>query len=170
MRAISLFLLSLAAPVLGAAAEPRFPEVRLADLEGRELTLPADLPAPRNLVVLAFERAHSDPAFAWLELGLALAGEQDGLGACEIPLMGDLGGFTRAIVNAAMRAEYKDHGLRERILPLYGPREPVLTALAVTATEHPLALLVDQGGAVSWSWSGERSPEAEQSLREALAR
>ena len=46
-----------------------FPEVRATDLDGTELTLPADLPAPVVLIIVSFQDDLDPLADQWARLG-----------------------------------------------------------------------------------------------------
>ena len=160
MRAWSLTLL-LVALLLPAAASAS-PPVRLPPVSGDSLldeprVLPADLGSGRQLVLVSLQREHADALNAWAEAATPL------LPVWEVVVVGEVGGFVRAMVRGGLKMQRGD-ARRARTLLVEGDRGAIVGAFG-GEPEELLVLLVDSQGAVLWSARGGPGVEELEALR-----
>ena len=150
-----------------AAVEPRFPEVVTRDLLDAERTLPADLPAERTLVVVAFFRQQQSEVDTWLP-ALRDAVRTHGVGLVEVPVVSGVWSTLEDQVTNAMKASIPEEADRRATPPYFGDPEPFLDALGLPGTDEIAVALVARDGRVLWMARGPETPESVRALRAAL--
>ena len=141
------------------------PVVTSKDLDGRVLTLPADLPGERTLVLIAFQREQQANIDSWTK-GLGLEGST--LPWLELPVINDPGAFARWFIAGGMRRGIKDHGLWKHVVTLYTNKAAFKQALKLQSESEVYALVLDRQGQVLEQIAGDYSPAGAARLRTAL--
>lgn len=131
--------------VAQAAPIPHLPALQSKDLNGRELTLPHDLPGERTLLIVAFEREQQSDVDTWTT-GLKLAGSN--LPWFELPVIENPGALARWFISGGMRRGIKDQALWQHVVTLYTRKADFKTALGITSEKSVQVLVVDRQGQV----------------------
>ena len=157
---------ALSPTAFGQSDAARMPSIAAENLNERAVTLPADLPAEKTLVLMAFEREQQNDVNTWIEaLGLA----NDKLPWLEVPVVGPGGGIWRAIVNGGMRTGIRDEAARERVVTLFTDRLALLRTMGLPGEGKViLALVMNRNGEVLAQAQGRHSAEKAQLLMAAL--
>jgi hypothetical protein len=112
-------LLFLALPSTGfaqAIGAGLMPKLSAEDLNERAVTLPAQLPAEKTLVLMAFTQEQQADLDTWIT-GLGLV---DGkLPWIETPVIEKSNAFVRAMISGGMRRGIPDKSVRERTITLF---------------------------------------------------
>jgi len=143
------------ATAMPASAAP-VPTLAAENLNDQVLTLPADLPAPRTLVLLAFR--HEDQAVlqGW-KAGLKLApSANDWL---EVPVVDVSNGMIKAMIRTGMKHNYPDAVGRSHVAPLFGNAATHARAFGVSGRTVAV-LVLDRQGRVLASASGAYAPDS----------
>jgi hypothetical protein len=138
----------------------RFPTLPVRDLDGRDLTLPADLEGERNVVVLAFEMRHQRLVDSWIPWLEDRAARDDAFRYYEVPTIGTGWRPVRSWIDGGMRRGIPDPAVRRRTLTAYVPLGPVTAELGITDTSDVWVVAVDAQGAVRWRGRGPYTPAA----------
>ncbi len=152
-----------------APAAPLFPPVQVADLEGKELTLPTQLPSEAALVVLGFAHEQREAVGRWMNELQATVPPGENLSLLEVPVIDSANMALRSIIRNGMRTAVTDTTARERTLPLFVNREAFCRAIGVTDLATPTVLLLTRAGKIAFSISGEATPERLKAVRDAAA-
>lgn len=151
--------------VSDAQPAAHLPVISSKDLSGRVLTLPADLPGERTLVLIAFQREQQANIDTWTR-GLAL--EHSELPWLELPVIDDPGAFARWFINGGMRRGIKDHALWQHVVTLYTNKAALKQGLNLSSEKDVYALVLDRQGRVLEHVAGDFSPDGAARLRAAL--
>ena len=153
------FFLCTGAQAQGAAAG-QLPITRADSLAEKPLTLPADLPAERTLVLLAFEREQRAALATW-KTGLDLAAGKTPW--MELIVVGPQNAFVRTMIQRGLRREIAEGPLRDRVVPLFADQEAFAASLGLSPkTLH--VLTVDRAGHVLAHAEGDYAPGKAQAL------
>lgn len=152
---------SLTAP----AAAQTFPVIEAADLNGRSVTLPRDLPGSPSLVLVVFERAQQPAANAWIA-ALDLQSRQD-IPWIELPVLRAILRPGSAIIDGGMRAGMPSREGRARIVTTYGQRR-FIDAAGLPSFTEPYALVVDRSGRIRLAVPGAPTPRSQAAVLRAL--
>lgn len=148
----------------------RFPRLPVRDLEGRDLTLPADLAGRRNVVILAFQMRQQRLVDSWVPWLDERAATDDELRVYEVPMIGTGWRPVRGWIDGGMRRGIPDPAVRRRTLTAYVPLGPATAELGITETSDIWLFLVDGDGIVHWRGRGRHRPEVAAELDVALDR
>ena len=152
-----------------ASDSARFPVVTSVNLEGKTLTLPADLAGERNVVFVAFLRQQQADVDTWVPFVKPLLARTPGTDYYEIPTIRRMVAPMRWMINRGMKGGIDDRAARERTVTLYIDKEPFKRSLAIT-DEHTIhVLLVDRTGRVLWRTTGAFDQAKGAALEQALA-
>ncbi|CAN5608924.1 hypothetical protein BH23BAC4_BH23BAC4_09200 [soil metagenome] len=136
------------------------PEVTGKRLDGSEMVLPNDLPAPWNLLVISFTGEQDRLSDQWIALAEGIAENAEGrLASFELPLIGKGFRVFEGLIRASLRWQADRTGEAERTVPLYVDRKDFSKALGIKDRKTVHALLVDNTGTVHWRGSGPLVPE-----------
>ena len=149
-----------------------FPEVRAADLDGTELTLPADLPAPVVLIIVSFQDELDPLADQWARLGHQIETHfPDRFAVIETPVVGRGMKLFGDLATLGIRGQVEDDQERARTVPIYVDRKPFRKALKLSKTGDVYPFLVERdSGRILWGGRGEIDMDEVQSLEEEVAR
>lgn len=117
--------------------------VHATDLNGRDVELPAHLPADRTLLLIAFRHADQTIVQGWKE-GLGLKVDGDWL---EIPVIGVGSSIIHGMIRSGMRSKYPDQQARAHVVPMFGDADALARGFGVSP-DTITALVVDRSGHV----------------------
>lgn len=153
LTAVSLSALGLSA--VARAAEPyRLPVITAADLDGRPVSLPADLPADRSILLLGFAEEHQTGIDRWVA-GLKLAARR---GWLELPVIDNPGAIGRWFIQEGMRRGLPDPAVRARVISVYTDKAEFLGRIGVQDDKSVAVLVVDRSGRVLAMERGDFDP------------
>jgi len=122
----------------------------VGDLNGRKIAVPASLPAPRTLLLVAFRHGDRAAIDGW-KAGLGLkAGQPDWI---EMPVIGVSAGFIQGMILSGMKRRYPAPADKAHMAPLFGDGDTIARELGI-ASDRVAALVVDREGHVLASASG----------------
>lgn len=167
----------------------RFAPLWTRALDGTERQLPADLPAERTLVLLAYRQRHQRDVDEWISLAVSLGVPatprgSEGLMATaviEVPFLSRAWRPARRFIDGGMAQGIGDPDVLARTLTAYGSPRRHRRACGLVAPEardvdgraEVEALVVERSGQVLWRASGRTptsSPPGPSGLLDALRR
>jgi hypothetical protein len=152
-------------PAISGGAH-RFPRMQVKNLSDEIRTLPADFPAERTLLLIAFQREQQDNLDDWsARLKLRNPGSPAWL---ELPVIDDPGALLRWFVDVGMKNGISDSFVRDRVFSIYAPREDFIRHLGLPGTQQVHLVVADPSGNVLCRVSGDWSEEKQNLLRAAL--
>jgi hypothetical protein len=144
----------------------RMPTVTAENLNEKPFTLPAQLPAERSLVLMAFEREQQVVLNTWVE-GLSL--KDNKLPWIETPVIAKGYGLFRGFIDNGMRRGIPDPALRERTITLYTDPTALRRDMGLSGDGKEVwVLVVDRSGQVLAQAPGAYSADKAKPLLEAL--
>ena len=146
----------------------RFPTIVAHDLEGRRYEVPGDLPVGPRILVIAFQRWHTELVERWQPALDRVVAEHPGSTWWEIPALSRIYTPARGFIDGGMRSGIPDVEARRHTLTSYTDLRALAAALALPSFETIYVLVVDASGEVVWMGSGEGSEEASSQLDEAV--
>lgn len=160
--------LSVAWPHAAVAQAPtaRMPSIKAENLNERVITLPADLPGEKTLVLMAFLREQQPDVNTWID-GMKLVDSK--LAWVEVPVVGAGGRIWQGLVNAGMRSGIREQAMRERGITLFTDRLTLLRDMNLPGEgKVVLALVMNRSGEVLAQVQGRHSDDKAQLLLAAL--
>jgi hypothetical protein len=144
----------------------RMPIISAENLNEKPVTLPAQLPAERSLVLMAFEREQQIALNTWVE-GLGL---KDGkLPWIETPVIAKGYGLFSGFIGGGMRRGITDPALRERTITLYTDPAALRRGMGLSGDGKEVWVMVlDRTGQVLAQAPGTFTPDKAKPLLEAL--
>ena len=146
------------------AGRLRLAPLRTRALDGTRRDLPADLPAERTLVLLAYRQRHQRDVDAWIALAVARGVPPTPRGAAgvmttavvEVPFLSARWLPARRLIDGGMATGIADPDVLARTLTAYGApaRHRRACGLAGADGREVEALVVDRDGTVHWHASG----------------
>ncbi len=144
----------------------RMPTVEAESLSETPMTVPAQLPAERTLVLIAFEREQQTVLNTWVA-GLNLTDNK--LPWIETPVIGKGYGLIRGFINGGMRRGIQDTALRDRTVTLYTDPVALRKDMGLTGDGKTVwVTVVDRAGQVLARAEGNYSADKAKPLLEAL--
>ena len=134
----------------------RFPDVDVRSLQGTDLRLPADLPARRTLLLLAFRQWQQQEVDAWLALAdqagwsadLTVPADDRPFAAIEVPCISRRWGPTRRFIDGGMAASIRVPAVLARTWTAYTDVGRVQRALDIADGEHIWVGVLTRSGEV----------------------
>lgn len=168
--ASALFLLvpGCGTPVTGRTfdpAAPVFPTVKGESLNNRAFTIPADLDAPFNVLLVAFYRGQQSQVDTWLPTARQIIVDHANVEYYEMPTISGAWGVARGWIDGGMRSGIPDFGARERTVTIYTDTSKFRELAGIENPEQIWVGLVDRAGRVYWSARGPATEEALGDLR-----
>lgn len=152
-----------------AKGETRFPTVTGANLSRQAFTLPEGFEGRLNIAMVAFKQRHQLDVNTWLPTAQSLAEDHDDVRYYELPTIERMNAVARSFVDNGMRAGIPDPVARDTTITLYVDKAAFMRSLDLPTDDRIYVLLVDRRGNVVWRSEGERTDEAEASLRSAIS-
>ena len=146
----------------------RFPKIQGTTLAQTKRNLPAALPGPLNLVMIAFARAHQKSIQSWLPNVKRLCQKHTNLDYMTIPVMNGFARLFRGLIEGGMRKTYKSKKARSRTMPLYSGRDKFQKLLRLKNTKQLVLVLTDRKGRVFWRAKGMLHTATLHSLKQTL--
>jgi hypothetical protein len=163
VRILATLMLILLTPM--AQAELVFPTLTADDLNGRSLSIPADLPGTPTIVFIAYKREQQPNINAWVEkLDLH---ETGGLAWVELPVVGLGAVLFRSFVDNGMRSGITSPEMRARTITIYSSRSAFNRALGIPGRGEIYVALVDPDGTVHALIAGDVTEAKVAQLRSA---
>ena len=163
VRILATLMLILLTPM--AQAELVFPTLTADDLNGRSLSIPADLPGTPTIVFIAYKREQQPNINAWVEkLDLH---ETGGLAWVELPVVGLGAVLFRSFVDNGMRSGITSPEMRARTITIYSSRSAFNRALGIQGRGEIYVALVDPDGTVHALIAGDVTEAKVAQLRSA---
>lgn len=150
--------------------QPRFPELKASNLEGKQFLLPRDLEGDRNLVLVAFKREQQKEIDTWLKEMKRFEEIDPKLEYYELPTISRLNAFSRWFIDSGMRHGIPDKSARARTITLYIEKDPFEKSLQIPTEDKIYPMLVNRKGDVLWRSEGPFDESKAESLRQALLR
>lgn len=144
VRILATLMLILLTPM--AQAELVFPTLTADDLNGRSLSIPADLPGTPTIVFIAYKREQQPNINAGVEK-LELH-ETGGPAWVELPVAGLGAVLFRSFVDNGMRSGITSPEMRARTITIYSRRSAFNRALGIPGRGEIYVALVDPDGTV----------------------
>jgi hypothetical protein len=143
------------------------PPIKSETLNERELTLPADLPADKTLVLMPFTQEQQAEVDTWVA-GMGLA--TSSVVWIETPVIDPANAFVRAMINGGMRRGIPDTRMRERTITLYTDGAALRRTMGLSSDGKTMAALVlDRSGKVLVQVIGSHTTEKAKLLLGTLA-
>ena len=163
VRILATLMLILLTPM--AQAELVFPTLTADDLNGRSLSIPADLPGTPTIVFIAYKREQQPNINAWVEK-LELH-ETGGPAWVELPVAGLGAVLFRSFVDNGMRSGITSPEMRARTITIYSSRSAFNRALGIPGRGEIYVALVDPAGTVHALIAGDVTEAKVAQLRSA---
>jgi hypothetical protein len=145
----------------------RMPTVSAENLNEKPIVLPAQLPAPKTLVLMAFEREQQTALNTWID-GMGL--KDDKLPWIETPVIAKPFGLVRGFIDRGMRRGIPDPAMRERTITLYTDPEELRRVMGLSGDGKQVwVLVVDRSGLVLAQATGNYSADKAKPLLDALS-
>jgi len=158
-------------PVTGRTfdpAAPVFPTVSGESLNKRAISIPADLDAPFNLLLVAFYQRQQAEVDTWIPTARQIIADHANVEFYELPTISGGWGLMRGWVDGGMRSGIPDFGARERTVTVYTDTEKFRSLAGIDDPEKIWVGIVDRQGRVYWSARGPASEAMLAELREAV--
>ena len=167
---LAIFYVKVPASVTLPSAQPgkppRFPSMRVKNLSDEVRRLPADFPAEKTLLLIAFHREQQDDLDDWsARMNLRRPGAPAWL---ELPVIDDPGALLRWFVDVGMKNGISESSVRDRVFSVYAPRESFIHHLGLPGTDQVHLVVVDRTGGILCSVSGEWTAAKESILLNTL--
>jgi len=131
----------------------KFPSLVGIDLEGNKRELPNFFDAKYNIISIGFEREHQEAINGWIKIIDPIIAKNNHLKYYEVPLIYELGGFSRAWVNNGMRFGIQDKIARKRTITVYTNRTEFFRIMNMSGKKI-YTLILDKEGNVIWRAEG----------------
>ncbi|MEO8337478.1 MAG: hypothetical protein ABI664_21055 [bacterium] len=148
---------------------PVFPVVEGSNLEGRNMTLPADFGGDLNVVLVAFQRNQQAEVDTWTPTLKAMASGRPGLRVYELPTLGRRYRMIRGFIDGGMRRGIPDSTVRAATITLYIDKDSFKRPMGIESEDIIHVFLVERGGAIRWRGEGPYTPELGRQLAAAVA-
>ncbi len=146
-----------------------FPEIKGTTLEGSPVSIPRDLPAEWNLLVVSFHEGQDALADHWVSLARRIAESSGGrLAALELPVLGRSPRMLRPIIRDTLDAQMDDDDERARTMPIHADRKAFSRRLGLRSDDSVDVFLVAQDGRIRWRGAGALVPDLVAGLERAV--
>jgi len=173
---ISLLALWIATPGVALVSEaadvkhaPRFPTVKVKDLNGKPWQAPAGFPADRTLVIVGFEEEQQAAIDTWTA-GMALSQPETKLPWIEMPVIDEPGMVMRWIIDTGMQRGIPGKDARSHVWTAYTDRKAFLRSCGIDSVKDIQVLVVTRDGTILAMESGRHTDDAAARLLTVLRR
>ena len=137
-----------------------FPLITGANLNGENFNLHKDFSGKLNIVSIGFEREHQTAIDTWIPSINKIIDLNKNLSIkfYELPVIYELGTFSRAWINNGMRIGIRDEEARNRTITVFTNRDKFFEILKMQGDKIYL-LLLDDKGKILWRCEGEMNRE-----------
>ncbi|HZE05160.1 MAG TPA: SRPBCC family protein [Solirubrobacteraceae bacterium] len=137
-------------------------------LDGRSYQLPAELPAARNLLLVAFRREQQELIDGWLPWALKREGGEAGIAVFEVPVLSARYSPARWFIDGGMTRGIPDAAARARTITVYTDVAAVVDNLGLAGTNTIAAVVVEPSGRIIALETGAFTRTKARRLTEAL--
>lgn len=172
-----LFLFFLPSCIIGASQNSsikalensHFPQINGANLNGKNFNLPIDFSGKFNIIAIGFEREHQDAINTWIPSLQKIIDSNKNLSIkfYELPVIYELGRFSRAWINNGMRLGIRDSQARDRTITIFTNRDKFFEILNMQGDKIYL-LLLNNNGKILWRCDGEMTKDKLNLLEKTL--
>lgn len=157
---LAFWIASALAGKAAAEAGPRVvPDLSGYFLDGREISIPADLTGAATLLVFSREATETQDVESWRQVAAQI---DDVTPAIFVVLMGNQRGIGRSMAAGRLRAQISDPEIRASTVPIFRDSGDLQASLNLGS--GVTALVVNAAGEVIWQASGAASEGAAQIL------
>ena len=149
------------------ANQDKFPLLSGINLDGIKHDLPKDFDGEFNLVALGFEREHQEAINTWIGVADEIIKNNPKIKFYEVPLIYELGSFSRAWVNNGMRLGIQDKIARKRTVTVYTNRDKFFEIMNMKG-DKIYVLLLDKDGKILCRLEGLANKKNIDLLQQAL--
>lgn len=176
MKKIGLFLIimSITSCMIGSGEnssieenKDKFPLLSGINLEGKKFNLPQDFNGEFKIVSIGFEREHQEAINTWIKVADEVIKNNSKIKFYEVPLIYELGGFSRTWINNGMRVGIQDKIARERTITVYTNRDKFFEIMNMKG-DKIYTLLLDKDGKILWRCEGLANQKNVESLQRIL--
>ena len=164
-----ILLLALVAVIAVRAAEPVvFPTMSFYTLSKDHVTLPEDLHADRNLLLLYFDLTQERDINDWNAVIDRWSANDSSLGSYTLLVSPQKNFLSRWWQNSSMRSASQDHKRWPTTLPIYVDKKAFERRLDIPTEKQVVVLLTDRKGRVLTRVSGPPNDSGRAAMRAAL--
>jgi hypothetical protein len=146
----------------------KFPQVSGSNLLRENVSLPGDLSAAYNLLLIAFYQPQQDDINTWLPYAKKLESDRPDFTYFELPVIRSLNPLARWFINEGMRAGIGDREALARTVTLYLDKNEFRNTLGIVNENTIHILLVHRTGEILWQTTGRYSEEKHDALIEQM--
>jgi hypothetical protein len=158
------FLAAIATLALGAgaakAAERSLAPFTAENLNGVEMSLPAQFAAERTAITFSFNQDQAKDGDAWQALIEGKEADRAQLAFYHVALINRPGGMIRGFIRSGMRSIYKGEAQRAKVIVLFTERAPYMQAMGFAGDAAVITVLFDKAGQELGRVEGPATPEA----------
>lgn len=162
----ALLLVAISSTVTCPALAQSIPVLETADLNGKSLVWPKDLPAGKSLLIVAFARDQQSKIDAWVAgLGLKAPNAPSWY---EVPMIDNPGQVGRWFIDNGMRSGITDPQDRAHVTTIYGDKASLMKTMGLPNEEQVHLLVVDNQGRIYKRVSGDFSAPGRAAITQAM--
>ena len=151
----AVLLLPSASMMLDAQPRPTLPPVTAYSLDKVKVTLPDDLAAQHNVLILYFEPDQSAAAVAWSVALQPIKYAHPDMQSYILPVYPRENFLYRWWIGASLRSNATPAQEWRSTIPIFVDKNKFLAALQITDEKQFVVLLTDKTGHVEWRTQGE---------------
>jgi hypothetical protein len=149
------------------ANKDKFPLLSGINLEGKKHELPKDFIGELNLIAIGFEREHQEAINTWIKVADELIEKNPKIKFYEVPLIYELGTFSRTWINNGMRLGIQNEIARKRTVTVFTNRDKFFEIMDMKG-DKIYTLLLDKDGKILWRAEGLANQKNIESLQKIL--
>jgi hypothetical protein len=156
---------------LSASSQPplRFPQVDAYTLAKTKVTLPEQLAAPYDLLLLSFDPDQVKQLEDWIGIAQSLENLHPVLRYYALPVSSRENLLFRWWQNSSDRSTFSDPEIWPWVVPLYVDRTKFEHDLQITDTHTVAILLTDKSGNVLWRYQGQNTAAARAQIERVIS-
>jgi len=145
----------------------KFPVINGIDLHGKKQVLPSAFNGEYNIVAIGFEREYQEPINTWIDYLDNNKILSDKIKFYEVPLIYELGKFSRTWVNNGMRFGIPSEVARTRTITVYTNRDEFFKNMNMKGNRI-YVLILNKNGDILWQAEGYASQHNIKSFEQFL--
>jgi hypothetical protein len=126
--------------------------------------LPKAFDARSNIVIVAFRREQQKDVDTWIPLADEIMKKNSEVNFYEVPVIYELGAFSRSWINNGMRRGIPSETARKRTITVYTKREKFFKIMKMKE-EKIYILLLNNKGKIIWKAEGVKTKEKARALK-----
>lgn len=138
--------LALVGPL--SAEGPRLPQIEAANLNGRPINLPSQLPGRKTLLLIAFQQDQQDNLDTWIR-GMELNSLRSAnIAWLELPVIDNPGPIGRWVIDNGMRGGIADPSARAHVVTIYADKAKFNAAMKIDTETTVYAMVATRDGRI----------------------